>query len=944
MRIPYKELKNVSEKANISLSEANKKMLAARKEYGISYGLYSRLELYKLSDEEFVKRAQSIQKRRVNIETLMEKKKLSYDEAVKYADYLKNQYKISLGAYISNELYNLSENELAVWADKKTLGEAPKGKKLWITRVMDKTGWSYQTARENVDRARTSFGITPKKYYKHAMYNMSETEMATVALRLNRKQMHRDEVYDKIFEICGKTKDEVKAELEIIRKKQPFFIVGVNWYFDYGIYELDLEKDNYEVDRRIQTTIWLWQLASRIREKLVDIEDGKLNYSSVDDEIKEYYQTVDKVLSNGKREMLIDKIKYSIPEVETDEKLRRDVALDMRVAELLLKFTPDEYVSFHFYGKSILEKTSYVSSVMRAQVIAKLNPQPIKDMFNNKYSAYKALSKYYGREIVLIDGENAREIFRDFCSKHSTFVKKNNYDALGRGVEKIEITPETDIDKLYDELSEGGKLIILEELINAADEIKSLNKDSVNTVRIITYVKNYKAEVLSCFMKIGREGAFVDNGGAGGILVHIDIEKGMLDSNGIDERGIIYETHPDNGYAFNGIKLPAWEDALKLAKKIALEIKDARFIGWDFTYTADGKWVVVEGNAMTQFFAQQATIGSGIKREFLEKIGYDELKLIHELKIEAEADDDDDYQFERSDEKEFFFMDDKATPQMKRHYLEERAMAEMKYFPDLSNPKTINEKILWLALNYKHPDIARAADKTTAKDYIAEIIGREYTVPTYGVYENASDIDFDNLPRSFVVKLNDGWGASSVKVINDKDAENLDRLKAELTSWLYPWNNYYYRNMCVTDEKLDKPALIVERMLKENGRASLNDYKIYCCNGEPKYALVVSDRLTNMESRTFVDMDWNILPTGRRGKRFSDNPPKPKNLDKMVELSRILSKKFPYVRIDFYEVEDRVYVGELTFTPGMFMRFTTLEWDKKLGDYLDLTPYIEANN
>ena len=281
---------------------------------------------------------------------------------------------------------------------------------------------------------------------------------------------------------------------------------------------------------------------------------------------------------------------------------------------------------------------------------------------------------------------------------------------------------------------------------------------------------------------------------------------------------------------------------------------------------------------------------------------------------------------------------------MKRHYLEERAMAELQYFPDLSNPKTINEKILWLALNYKHPDIARAADKTTAKDYISEIIGKEYIVPTYGVYENASDIDFDELPRSFVVKLNDGWGASSVKVINDKDAENLDELKAELTSWLYPWNNYYYRNMCVTDEKLEKPALIIERLLKENGRASLNDYKIYCCNGVPKYALVVSDRLTNMESRTFVDMDWNILPTGRRGKRFSDNPPKPKNLDKMIELSKILSKKFPLVRIDFYEVEDRVYVGELTFTPGMFMRFTTLEWDRKLGDFLDLTPYMNANN
>ena len=940
MRIPYKDIKNVSEKANISFSEANKKMLAARNEYGISYSLYSKLELWKLDDEDFKKRAESIQKRRKNLELLMKKRGISYDEAVNLADYIKNQYDIPLNTYVSKELCNLSENELAVYADKKKEGKALKGKKLWINRVADKAGWSCEKAEYMVNRAADAFGVTPKKYFTNRMYNMSETEMATVALRLNRQQQRRDEVYDKIFEICGKTKEEVREELKRIREKQPFFTIGVIWYFNFGIYELDLDKDNFEIDRRIQTTIWIWQLSSRIREKLVLIEEGDMSYSDVAEEVEEFYETVDRVLSDGKRDMLIEKIKYSIPEVETDEKLRHDVALDMRVTELLLRFVPDEYVSFHFYGRSIMEKMTFVSSVLRAQVIQKLNTQPVKDMFNNKYSAYKALSKYYGREIVLIDGENAKETFRDFCSKHSCFVKKNNFDALGRGVEKIEITPETDIDKLYDDLSEGGKLIILEELINANPAIKKLNKDSVNTVRIITYVKNYRAEVMSCFMKVGRAGAFVDNGGAGGILVHIDIDSGTFDSNGIDEKGIIYETHPDNGYQFKGVKLPDWEEALRLAKEIALEIKGARFIGWDFTYTDEGKWIIVEGNAMTQFFAQQATVGRGIKREFLEQIGYDELKLLHEVKAETEEDDEDEYKFVRSDEKEFFFMDDKATPQMKRHYLEERGMAELRYFPDLSNPKTINEKILWLALNYKHPDIAKAADKTTAKDYIAKIVGREYTVPTYGVYENASDINFDELPRSFVVKLNDGWGASSVKVINDKNAENIDALKAELTSWLYPWNNYYYRNMGVTDEKLEKPALIIERLLKNEGRASLNDYKLYCCNGEPKYALVVSDRLTNKESRTFVDMDWNILPTGRRGKRFSDNPPKPNNLDKMIELSRTLSKKFPFVRIDFYEVDDRVYVGEMTFTPGMFMRFTTLEWDRKLGDYLDLSAYI----
>ena len=940
MRIPIKDIKTVAKETKTSYSAANKKMMAARRKYGISYSLYTKLELYKLSEAEFEKRAQAICDRRKKMEVLMQIKELSYDKAGKYAEYLRKQYKISLDEYIDNELYKLNEYELAIYADKKREGDAPTGRTKWVKRVANQTGWTYQEASEKVRRAKEAFGISAANYYKKEMFNMSETHMATEGLRLQRSQARRDVLYEKIYEICGKTKEEVREELDRIREKQPFFTVGVNWYFDNGIYKLDLDKDNFEIDKIIQKTIWLWQLASRILEKLVLIEEGKLDYSDVSDELNEYYETVDSVLSDGKREMLYESVKYSIPETETDEKLRKDVTLDMRVTELLLKFTPDEYVSFHFYGKSIMEKASYVSSSLRATIIESLNPQHIKDLFNNKYAAYSKLSKYYGREIVLIDGDNSKDVFKEFCSKHSVFVKKNNYDALGRGVVKVEITPQTNLDELYDELTEGGKLIILEELINAGDEIKALNQDSVNTVRVVTYVNHYNVEIIDCIMKVGRKGSFVDNGGAGGIFVHIDKETGCFDSNGIDERGVRYETHPENNYKFNGIQLPNWKGALKLAKEIAIQIKDAKFIGWDFTYTSDGNWIVVEGNALTQFFAQQATIDKGIKREFLEQIGYDEIKLIHESKIEADS-EDDSYEFERSDEKDFFMMEEKATPQMKRHYLEERGMAEMMYFPNLSNPKTINEKILWLALNYKHPDIARAADKTTAKDYISEIVGREYTIPTYGIYENASDIDFDALPRSFVIKLNDGWGASSVKVVLDKDAENLDQLKAELTSWLYPWNNYYYRNMCVTDEKIKKPALIVEKLLKDKGRSSLNDYKIYCCNGKPKYALVVSDRLTNKESRTFVDIDWNVLPTGRRGKRFSENPPKPENLDLMLKLSKELSKDFPFVRIDFYEVNNRVYIGELTFTPGMFMRFTTLEWDRKLGDLLDLTPYMD---
>ncbi|MBQ7204154.1 MAG: hypothetical protein IJS03_09130 [Eubacterium sp.] len=939
-------VKLVAKECGISDAKALRKLNDTREKYGISYSLFCKLELYKLPDEELEKRAIAIAERRAKIDLIMQAKNCTYAEANDYVKYIKKQFKMSLEEYIDRGLYTKNDYELALLVEKEREKDRNFGKNKWARKVANEAGITYKQALEDMKRAKKLFGITYFQYCNYKLFNMTETQMATAALRLQRKQADRDFLYERIYELCGKTKEQAREEIRLINAKQPFFIIGVNWYFNYGVYALDIVKDNFTIDRLIQKTIWKNQLANRIRKKLNLVEAGKLDYYEVKEEIEEYYELIDELISDGLRDIYFDIIKYSMPETETDLKLRHDVVLDMAVTKMLLRFEPDEYASFSFYGKDVLEKIEYISSSYRARIIRVLNPQHIKDIFNSKYTAYSMLSEYYDREMVLIDGEKSRDLFKDFCKRHSTFVKKNNYDALGRGVEKVDVTPDTDLDALFDDLTEGGKLIILEELISAGKEIKALNADSVNTVRVITYVNHYKVNVVDCFMKVGRAGSFIDNGGAGGILVHINKDTGVFDSTGIDERGLRYEKHPDHGYDFIGIQLPDWEQALERAKEIALKIKDARFIGWDFTYTDEGKWIVVEGNALTQFYGQQSTIGRGVKREFLEEIGFDEALMVYVDKEDRLADKEDEqgnYKFERGEEREFFEMEDKISPAIKRHYLEERGMAEMKYFPDLRNPKTINEKILWLALNFKHPDIATAADKTTAKDYIAKIIGREYTVPSYGVYENASDIDFDALPNSFVVKLNDGWGASSVKVITDKESENIDRLKAELTSWLYPWNNYYYRNLCVTDEKLEKPALIVEKLLKDrsNPGSQLNDYKIYCCNGVPKYALVVSERLTNKESRSFVDMDWNIIPTGRRGKRFSDNPPKPRNLDLMIELSKKLSEPFPFVRIDFYEIGKKVYVGELTFTPGMFMRFTTYEWDYKLGQLLDLSEYID---
>ena len=300
-----------------------------------------------------------------------------------------------------------------------------------------------------------------------------------------------------------------------------------------------------------------------------------------------------------------------------------------------------------------------------------------------------------------------------------------------------------------------------------------------------------------------------------------------------------------------------------------------------------------------------------------------------------------EYTYQENTPMQAYLMEKGITPEIQKIHCEQKAYKQLGYFPNLKDPRSFNEKIIWLALNYKNPDIAIASDKGKAKEYIGSRIGYEYLIPLVGVYDDVNDIDFKALPKQFVAKLNDGWGADKVLVVKDKSKIKIDKMKAILSSWLYPWNIYYYQNMCILDEKMEKPTIVIEEYVEQKDVESLDDYKFYCCNGEPKFALVVADRGTDHQSRSFVDMEWKVLPFTRRGKISSANPKKPVNLEKMIELCRTLSKDFPLVRVDFYEVDGKVYVGELTFTPGMFLRFKPKSWDFKLGEFLNLKEYME---
>ncbi len=253
---------------------------------------------------------------------------------------------------------------------------------------------------------------------------------------------------------------------------------------------------------------------------------------------------------------------------------------------------------------------------------------------------------------------------------------------------------------------------------------------------------------------------------------------------------------------------------------------------------------------------------------------------------------------------------------------------------NLDNPQTFNEKLQWLKLHDRKPEYTRMVDKYEAKKYVAEKIGEEYIIPTLGVWDSFDDIDFNSLPNQFVLKCTHDSGG--LVICKDKSTLDMEATRKKLEKCL---KRDYYIQSREWPYKNVKPRIIAEKYMEEKGGGELKDYKLHCFNGEPKMTLVCSDRFAEEGlCEDFFDNDWGHLPTRRP---THPNAPHdiacPKNFELMKELAKQLSKNIPFVRVDFYEIDGRVYFGELTFFPmsGMGV-FVPNEWDLKLGEWMNI--------
>lgn len=269
-----------------------------------------------------------------------------------------------------------------------------------------------------------------------------------------------------------------------------------------------------------------------------------------------------------------------------------------------------------------------------------------------------------------------------------------------------------------------------------------------------------------------------------------------------------------------------------------------------------------------------------------------------------------------------------------KEFLKKKYKILMKKNLDLNNPKTYNEKIQWLKIYDRNEKYVKLVDKFEVKDYVSNIIGNEYVIPTLGVWKCYEEIDFEKLPNKFVLKCTHDSGG--IYIISDKNEINHKKLKKKINKNLK--NNFYYRSREWPYSKIDS-KIIAEPYLEDNKYKELRDYKFFCFNGVPKLMFIASNRQGKGETYfDFFDMNSNYVKIQNGHLNAPVQPELPVNFKKMIDFSKKLSKDIKHVRVDFYEVNGKVYFGELTFYHWSgFVPFNPEKWDKIMGDWIDLS-------
>lgn len=286
-------------------------------------------------------------------------------------------------------------------------------------------------------------------------------------------------------------------------------------------------------------------------------------------------------------------------------------------------------------------------------------------------------------------------------------------------------------------------------------------------------------------------------------------------------------------------------------------------------------------------------------------------------------------------------------------YISLRYRCQMGRWVNWKTPSTFSEKIQWLKIYNRKPIYTTMVDKYAVKEYVSKIIGSEYVIPTIGIWNKPEEIEWEKLPNKFVLKTTNGGGSCGVVICKDKERFNKQDAISKLNKSL---KTDIYKNLREWPYKNVQKRIIAEKFIQPSNSADqgdLSDYKFFCFNGEPKYCQVIRDRHTK-ESIDFYDMDWNhqdfvgLNPVVRNGETpvtpvvcNGETPvTRPANFNEMISICKLLAKDILFLRVDLYEIDEKIYFGEMTFFPASGIgTFRPEVWQLKLGKLINITRF-----
>ncbi len=253
---------------------------------------------------------------------------------------------------------------------------------------------------------------------------------------------------------------------------------------------------------------------------------------------------------------------------------------------------------------------------------------------------------------------------------------------------------------------------------------------------------------------------------------------------------------------------------------------------------------------------------------------------------------------------------------------------------DLNNPQTFSEKLQWLKLHQRTPFYTSLVDKLAVKQRISQILGEEFVCPVLAVWDSVDEVDLDSLPDSFVLKTTYSGGNNGVAICKDKKSFDWEAAKAKLqeeakrTDIYYRYREWPYKHVA--------RKVFAEKYLGDN----LTDYKFYCFDGDADCVLVCTDRQKGKIKYYFLDQNWHLLPYNSDSKNAPEgfSLPRPEGMDRLFDLAAQLSKGFPFVRVDFFDVDGSIYFAEYTLYPASGLDpKKTAEFEKRAGEKINLS-------